>query len=561
MRIPDHQAPSRTTRAKRKNSPRVIAALDIGTNSIRLEVVRVEPDHSLSTLTQQKEMVRLGEGEFATNRMTAAAIERGALVCARFADMARGFGADEIIALATSAVREAENQHEFVERVREEADLDVRVISGPEEARLIYLGVVNGASIGESRALFIDIGGGSTELIIGDAHQFHSLDSLKLGAIRLTNRFLPNHTSAVSPAQFQQMKAHARALSSQSTRHALERKFDLVYGSAGTITNLADVTARRLGEAPTTLRNYSLKVSALQETVQILCRLPLSERRKTPGLDPERADIVIGGAAVLLTLLEDVHAEQIHVSDLGLRYGIIIDALMREDSARETYEATPVRLRSILQLARTCGFDEAHARHIATLSAMIFDELARLGRHPYGHRERELLTYAALTHDIGTFLSHSNHQRHAYYLVRHSDLLGFNDSEIAIIANVALYHRKSIPKKRHGNLQALTGGERRLITALSAILRVAEGLDRSHLALVKSVRLERIRKPSRIQMTLFAEGDCQLEIWGVENSRDLFQIAFGLPLSAGVEVLSASASEDVPKENGNGLVSTLSHRV
>ncbi len=474
--------------------------------------------------------------------MTAAAIERGALVCARFADVARGFQADEITALATSAVREAENQQEFIDRVREQADLDVRVISGPEEARLIYVGVSSGADLGDRRALFINIGGGSTELILGDASRYAMLDSLKLGSIRLSNRFLFGERGPVSNEQFSRIKQYARAVAGHTLRRLKSEGFDAVYGSAGTITNLADVTARRLGDSPTSLRNYSVRTSDLRDTVEILCRLPLEERRRIPGLDPDRADIIIGGAAVLMMVLDDVRAERIVISDRGLRHGIIMDRLMRDADAGTSFQ-TPVRLRSVLRLARTCKFDEEHAKHIVNLSLMLFDELRRLGLHNYGPRERELLEYAALVHDIGCFLSHTNHQRHAYYLVRHSDLLGFNDTEIAIVANVAYYHRKSFPKKRHDNLQSLTKPAREVVTTLAAILRVAEGLDRSHLALVRSIRLSRLRKPNRILCTLDSGADCQLELWGVQTNRDLFESLFGLPLVLNVQDFSNPLNE------------------
>jgi exopolyphosphatase / guanosine-5'-triphosphate,3'-diphosphate pyrophosphatase len=513
---------------------KILAAIDIGTNSIRLEVVRIEEDHSLTTISQQKETVRLGEGEFDTNRMSAAAIERGVLVCARFADVARGFGADEVVAFATSAVREAENQADFIERAQEEAGIEVRVISGPEEARLIYLGVSSGADLGERRALFIDIGGGSTELILGDAQNYFLLDSMKLGSIRLANRFLRGETGPISAEKFQKMKQYVRATAGHAARPFVRYGFDMVYGSAGTITNLADVTARRLDDAPTSLRNYSVKVSDLRDSVEMLCKLPLEERRKVPGLDPDRADIIIGGAAVLMEVLEGVQAERITISDRGLRHGILVDRLMREDEARATYETTPVRLRSTLQLARSCNYDEPHAEHVANLSVALFDEMRRLGYHPYGRAERELLRYAAIVHDIGCFLSHSNHQRHAYYLVRYSDLLGFTDAEIAVIANVAYYHRKSFPKKRHENLRSLTKQGRNLVSVLASFLRIAEGLDRSHLSLVKDV-MKTASNPRRLVLSLLSEGDCQLEQWGVEGSKDLFEATFKVPLEVCVE--------------------------
>jgi exopolyphosphatase/guanosine-5'-triphosphate,3'-diphosphate pyrophosphatase len=267
----------------------------------------------------------------------------------------------------------------------------------------------------------------------------------------------------------------------------------------------------------------------------MLCRLPLEERRRVPGMDANRADIILGGAAVLLTLMEAFGAERMMVSDRGLRDGILLDHTLRSEEAQRKFQATSVRRRSILQLASACNYEAEHAEHTTRLALRLFDELFQLHLHHYGASEREMLEYAGYTHDIGTFLSHSNHQKHAYYLIRNSDLLGFNDTEIEIIANVALYHRKGIPKKKHPNMEGLTRSDRRRIGVLAAILRVAEGLDRGHLGQVKDIRLELARNPRRFLLTLISEADCQMEVWGVQNNRDLFEYIFEAPLTVSVE--------------------------
>ena len=513
----------------------IFAAIDIGTNSIRLAVVRVEEGQRLNTLAIHREVVRLGEGEFETSRMTPAAIERGALVCARFADVARGYGARDIVAYATSAVREADNRDDFIERVRETADIEVRVISGVEEARLIWLGVSSGIELGSRRAIAMDIGGGSTEVIIGNATEHFMLESMKLGAVRLSNHFFTDD-GPVSPEAFQKVQSYVLGVASQVTRRVKEQGFELAFGSAGTITALGELVSRRHPGESQSGRQVSFRLVDLRETVQMLCRLPLEERRKVPGMDPGRAEIILGGVATLLTLMEAFGIERMGVSERGLRDGILLDHLLREGEARQHFQALSVRRRSILQLGRACAYEEEHAEHTAFLSLRLFDELERLKVHPYSHRERELLEYASFVHDIGAFLSHSNHQKHAYYLIRNSDLLGFDDTEIDIIANVALYHRKSMPKKRHENLNGLSREERRIVSVLAAILRVAEGIDRSHLGLVKEIRLDLLSSPQRFVLTLQSEADCQLEVWGVQNSRDLFEYVFGAPLTVEVEL-------------------------
>lgn len=514
----------------------VFAAIDIGTNSIRMAVVRIDAEQRLTTLGMHREVVRLGEGEFETSRMHPSAIARGALVCTKFAEVARGFGADEIVAFATSAVREAENREEFIERVRRDAEIEVKVISGVEEARLIWLGVSSGIELGRRKALLIDIGGGSTEVVIGTADGHEMLESMRLGHIRLSNRFLHEHTEPVSVETFNKIKSYVRGVATQVLRRVQTLGFDLMLGSAGTINTLADIIARRIGDPPVSVqRSFTFRLNDLRDAVLMLCRLPLEERMRVPGMDPARADVIIGGAAVIVTLMEELNVDRMTVSDRGLRDGILLDHVLRGEEARQKYRSLSVRRRSILQLARACNYEAEHAEHTTHLALRLFEEMKRLGLHHYGDVEQELLEYAAIAHDIGMFLSHSNHQKHAYYLIRNSDLLGFNDTEIDIIANVALYHRKGIPKKRHPNMQNLRRSDRRRVALMSAILRVAEGLDRGHLMEVRDIRLEKQEKPRAYVLKLISDADCQMEIWGVQNNRDLFEFLFDAPLTAEVE--------------------------
>ncbi len=534
----------------------ILAAMDIGTNSVRLAVVDTQPGGTWTTLASQKQVVRLGEGEFVAepkgqgkradgaghHRLTGDAIARGALVCARFAEVARGFGAREIIALATAAVREAENQDEFVDRVRALADLDVRVISGQEEARLIYLGVASGIDLPPGqRALFMDIGGGSTELIVGDGQNYAFLDSLRLGAIRLTAEFVADAARPIPPSVWADLQRQVRSALAPAARAIAQAGFATMYGSSGTAQNVAEIVANaRSGAVPTSFRNYELTLADVQAVTKRLCAMTLEQRRRVPGINPERADIIIGGSAILQTVMETVGASSIRISDRGLREGILVDRLRREASVSPSAadpaaaEDIGARRRSIRQLMRATGVDEAHAAHIVHLSLSLFDQWKRLGLHDLG-RSRELLEYAALLHDAGFFVSHTDHQQHSYYLIRHSELLGFNDREVEIIANVALYHRKSAPRARHPNFARLDAKTQRVIRVLSCALRLAEALDRSHLLLVRGVRCERLSKPDRVLMTLETSADAQLELWAAEGQAPAFEKTFDLPLDFRVE--------------------------
>ena len=373
---------------------------------------------------------------------------------------------------------------------------------------------------------------------------------MRLGAVRLTELFFEGG-GPVSPERYEKIKNHVLGVASLVIQRVRQEGFDLALGSAGTINALADIVARRTG-APSAAnqRNPSFRYIDLKDTVQMLCRMTLEERRTVPGMDANRAEIILGGAAIVLTLMEAFGADRMSVSDRGLRDGILLDHLLKEQETREQFESLSVRHRSILQLARSCNYEAEHAENTSRLSLRLFEELHKLKQHEYGDRERELLHYSALTHDIGTFLSHSNHQKHAYYLIRNSDLLGFDDVEIDIIANVALYHRKGLPKKRHVNLAGLDRAERHTINVLAAILRVAEGLDRGHLGQVKDIRLEIAPDPRQFVLVLLSDADCQMEIWGVQNGKDLFEYVFGAPLVVIVESLSGGTPLKRPPVGG-----------
>lgn len=534
----------------------LLAAMDIGTNSVRLIVVRIEPGGTWTTLASQKQVVRLGEGEFdggpktrngTEHRLTDAAIARGALVCARFAEAARGYGARDIVALATAAVREADNQDEFVARVREMADLDVRVISGHEEARLIYLGVSSGIDLAKGKnALFMDIGGGSTELIVGDGENYVFLDSLRLGAIRLTAEGVADPSKPVTPTTWAALQKRVRSTLAPAARAIARAGFSVMYGSSGTAINLAEIVAHAQGgPIPTSFRNYSLALTDVQMLTKRLCALSLEQRRQLPGLNPERADIILGGSAILQTVMETVGASSIRISDRGLREGIVVDRLRRvgNDGLIGTADDTPgARRGSITGLMRRTMVDDAHAAHIVHLSLSLFDQTKALGLHDYG-RARELLEYAALLHDCGFFVSHTDHHQHSYYLIRHSELLGFDDREVEIIASLALYHRKALPRMKQSHFARLDPKAQRAVRVLSCCLRLAEALDRGHRGLVRDIALLHQSRPDRVQLTLKGSEDAQLEVWAAQGQAPAFEKTFGLPLEivAAANVLTETA--------------------
>lgn len=508
---------------------RVVAFIDIGTNSLRLLLVRINPNQSYTVLSDQKEVVRLGEGEFIEGRLQPGAMQRAALVARKFAEMARQNGAKEIMAVATSATREAENRPEFLRRLKREAQLDVHVISGMEEARLIYLGVSSGMHLGDKKALFIDIGGGSTEVIVGDQQSYDHLDSLKLGAIRLTSLFfLPEESGPVLPERYALIQQYVRNTAVRTIQATAKYSLDFAVGSSGTIENLADIAVLKFLKRRRQ-REDILQYAQLHQAVEMLCALPLEERRRVPGINPGRADIIIGGAAIIETLMHDLDILELRVSDRGLRDGLLVDYLSREPGTA-ALQKTSVRARSVLHLGRLCNIDEIHARHVAHLALELFDSAAQAGLHRFGEAERELLEYSALIHDVGMFLAYSNHQEHSYYLIRNADLLGFDQREIAIMASAALFHRKAMPnKKKHPEFAALDRRAQKVVELFALLLRVAESLDRSHTGVVLDAWLRPLQT-GEIALEIHGNGDCQLEIWGVQTHTEDFANVFGRKL-------------------------------
>ena len=339
---------------------RHVAFIDIGTNSIRLLLVRINPNHSNNVLIQLKQTVRLGEGEFDAQVLQPDAIDGAISVSQQFASLIRSYDADDVIAVATAATREAKNRREFIQRLQEAAQLDVRVVSGQEEARLIYLGVSSGFHLEDKQAFFIDIGGGSTEVILGTQHHYHYLNSLRLGAIRLSAQFPAGAHGVVSPGKYSRILRYVQRHAVHTLREIRGHDIDLALGSSGTIENLADIAARRFAKRRLQ-RDDVLTTAHLREVVKMLGAMPLKERRRVPGLNPERADIVLAGGAILEAFMQALDIPAIRISDRGLREGLLMDYLLRHGHATALQDLS-VRQRSVLDLGRTCHFDQGDLR-------------------------------------------------------------------------------------------------------------------------------------------------------------------------------------------------------
>jgi exopolyphosphatase/guanosine-5'-triphosphate,3'-diphosphate pyrophosphatase len=513
-----------------KTAGHVVGFVDIGTNAIRLLVVRINANFSYTIISQEKEVVRLGEDEFKDNILKPQAMERAIFVCGKFADLARTYGATEIIAVGTSGIREAQNQCEFLQDLHEKTGLNVNVISGEEEARLIWLGVSSGIDIGDQKAIFIDLGGGSTEIAIGNQHEYFYLTSLRLGAIRLTSRFIgEGWTGPIKIDTYKKIRHYACSKIKTVTPRVLEHGARLAWGSSGTLINLAEVSNKLFkknngnGELVLTRKN-------LKKLATLFCWLPLAERKKIPSINPDRADIIVAGAAIIEAIMQQFGIEEISVSHRELRDGLLVEYLSNFESFREL-QKTPMRNRSILHLGRSCNFDEKHSETVASLALQLFDSAKQIGLHNLGETEKELLKHAATLHDVGDFLSFNDHQLHSHYIISNAGLLGFDKKEIQVMANIARFHRKKLPSKKALKTTGLDEKTNHAIAILSTFLRFAEKLDRSHCGLVKNAEFIKENK-DQVLLSFYSDSDCSLEEWSITQNRQAFFEAFGKQLDA-----------------------------
>ena len=514
-------------------SERPLAAIDIGTNSFHMVVARVgelEGDGSagpaFEVIAREKEMVRLGSSSGDMKRLAPDAMERGVAALVRFARLAVVHDAD-VHAVATSAVREAENAEEFLRRARDEAGVEVEVISGVEEARLIHLGVLQSVPVFDRRLVLIDIGGGSTEILVGERGEALAAGSLKLGAIRLSRRFF--RSDRLHPGAVEACRRHVRSALAPMVREVERHGFDVAVGSSGTAQTIAAMAqARRGGDAPRSYDNFVLRRDEVVQAVQDLARADtVGERKRLPGMDPNRADIILGGAIVLEQAVLELAVDELVISGNALREGALLDAASRRRGAT-LHHLRDLRRRSVLHLAEAMDDDPAHSARTAALALELFDAMVRW--HGLGDDSRELLEAAALLANVGLFVSHSEHHKHSYYLIRHSDrLAGFTDHEIELIALVARYHRKSAPKPKHAEFARLRPRDQERVRALAGLLRVAIALDRSHDGRVDHVAVSSANGAGALRISIVPSGvaDVDLEVATAEERKQLLEDVLG----------------------------------
>lgn len=481
---------------------RILGAIDVGTNAVRLELARPLPDGSFEPIHSERDPVRPGEGVFKTGRIPREVEDRLVATLRRYAALVRRHRA-AVRAVATSAVREAKNGPDVVRRVKRETGLDLEVVSGTEEARLIALGVLRGQPP-RARNLLVDIGGGSTEIAVAVGEKPESLHSVAIGSVRLAE--LMESGGRVAPRQLKLLRSFAAEAFHESLPPL--PRFTRALGSSGTIQ--AIVTFAAGGERQATRKR-------VRKAVETLADMGLEERRRV--FDARRAEIVLAGAVILEAVMDRLRLSSMTAVETGLRQGLLVDMLQRQrlDAADASTGAAARRL------GRRFGYDEAHGEQVARLALRLFDDLAPL--HGLPAAARPVLEAAALLHDVGNAVSYASHHKHTYYIVAHADLAGFSDHERELVALVARYHRRSPPERERPDLRQLAPSDFRMVRKLSALLRLADSCDRSHRQLVRDVRAS--RSGGAVRLALRARPPIDLELWDAAREGPLFRRVFG----------------------------------
>jgi len=500
--------------------PRPLAVIDIGSNTIRSLIVEVLRDGSYRVLDDEREVARLASELTRKKRLSRAAIQNAVNALRRMSDIIRARGVKKVSVVATSAIRNASNRKLFVERVRVETGLRVRVISANEEGTLAFESAAASFELAGRPCAVADVGGGSTELIVALGNHIRGVHALPLGAVSLTEEFLGS--DPVKGRQLKALRHHIR----RAIEHAgmeLEPAPQFLIASGGTATTLAQMALAREGLSGRPVQGYEMKQGELLHLLQAIARRSLQERRGMPGLSPDRADIILAGAAILYEILDHLKVNTMKVSTRGIRHALLGRLIRRPGKAAGRPVVQRHRISAAESFGRSLGLDLKHGEQVQKLALSIFDAL----QTPLGMEAeaRDLLSAAALLHDVGYVIGYRQHHKHSYHLIAHAHLDGFTPREREIVALVARYHRRATPRRKHREWAKLQREDRLLVRRLSALLRIADALDRRHSAGIRDI-VCRIRG-KRVSLDLVSARDISVEIHGALGKARLFEKIFG----------------------------------
>ena len=519
---------------------RRVAAIDIGTNSTHLLVASVDTTLRTFSIEQaEKSTTRLGERDPETGELTAAAMQRSYDTLRRFRDLANSHQVEQIVTAATSAVREAPNGRDFLQKIQDGLGLEVDLVSGPEEARLIYLGVLSGMSFGDRPHLLLDIGGGSTELILADGRDARALTSTRVGAVRLQRDFVKD--DPIPP----QRRSFLQAFIQGSLEPAVDKvhrrikpgEIPVLVATSGTAMAIGALAASEDDRPPLKLHGYRVSRQRLDRVVDKLVTMTPVQRRDLSPINDRRAEIIVPGALILQTTMQMLGVDELVLSERALREGLIVDWMLRHGFLEDRFSfQSSIRQRTVIHQVQRFAVNQHRAERVATHALTLYDSTRGL-MHQDDGQGRELLWAAAMLHACGQHINLSAYHKHSWYLIRHGELLGYSEAEHLMVAAIARYHRRSLPKKRHDSWQALVTREnRRLVSDMALLLRLAAALDRRPEPVVASLRIE--TSPGALELVLVPERlnqNLSLEQWSLESCAEVVREASGVKLRVSVQ--------------------------
>ena len=519
---------------------RRIAAIDIGTNSFHLLVAAVDPKlRTFRIIQAEKATTRLGERDPETGELTSAAMQRGLETLRQFRDLAASHRVEQIVTAATSAVREAPNGRDFLQTILDDLGMEVDLVSGPEEARLIYLGVLSGMPFGDRPHLLLDIGGGSTELILADGRDARALTSTRVGAVRLQRDFVRD--DPMPP----QRRSFLRAFIQGSLEPAVDKvrrrikpgETPVLVATSGTAMAIGSLAASEEERPPRKLHGYRVTRQCLDKVVDRLITMTPAQRRELASINDRRAEIIVPGALILQTTMKMLGVEDFVLSERALREGLIVDWMLRQGLLEDRFSfQSSIRQRTVIHQVQRFAVNQSRAERVASHALSLYDA-TRGVMHDDSGEGRELLWAAAMLHSCGQHINISAYHKHTWYLIRHGELLGYSEAEHLMVAAIARYHRRSLPKKRHESWQALrTRENRKCVGEMSLLLRLAAAIDRRPDPVVMSLDVEATQDQLRIQLVPDRSNrDLSLEQWSLESCAETVQEALGVELSVSVQ--------------------------
>ncbi|WP_250397380.1 Ppx/GppA phosphatase family protein [Synechococcus sp. MU1651] len=542
----DAKAPAQPTEQNNGASQAVnadqrrIAAIDIGTNSFHLLVAAVDPKlRTFRIIQAEKATTRLGDRDPETGELTAAAMQRGLETLRQFRDLAASHRVEQIVTAATSAVREAPNGRDFLQTILDDLGMEVDLVSGPEEARLIYLGVLSGMPFGDRPHLLLDIGGGSTELILADGRDARALTSTRVGAVRLQRDFVRDDPMPPQRRSFLQafIQGSLEPAVDKVRRRIKPGETPVLVATSGTAMAIGSLAASEEERPPRKLHGYRVTRQSLNQVVDRLITMTPAQRRELAPINDRRAEIIVPGALILQTTMKMLGVEEFVLSERALREGLIVDWMLRQGLLEDRFSfQSSIRQRTVLHQVQRFAVNQSRAERVASHALSLYDA-TRGVMHDDSGEGRELLWAAAMLHTCGQHINISAYHKHTWYLIRHGELLGYSEAEHLMVAAIARYHRRSLPKKRHESWQLVaTRDNRRCVHQMALLLRLAAALDRRPEPVISALRIHAVKGsldleivPERVNQNV------SLEQWSLEGCAEVVKEAVGVNLRVRVQ--------------------------